>query len=107
MNMGYIMKFATDARRDIAVIAPGTRFDFSTHREFRNAYETAMATPGVRAIHVDLKDVAYLDSSALGMLLLLKEKAEVHGQSVALVNSHGTVRDILDVANFNKLFSIS
>jgi anti-anti-sigma factor len=101
------MKLTTDANRNTVVIAPGIRFDFNTHREFRNAYETALATPGVRTIHVDLKDVAYLDSSALGMLLLLKEKAEVTGQNVALVNSHGTVRDILDVANFNKLFSIS
>lgn len=101
------MKVTLDAQDTIATIAPRGRFDFNTHREFRTAYEEALSTPGVKLIHVDLKDVHYLDSSALGMLLLLKEKAAETGRTVAIVNSTGAVRQILEVANFSKLFSIS
>lgn len=101
------MKVRIDAQSSIAAIAPKGRFDFNTHREFRTAFEEAVATPGVRIVHIDLKDVDYLDSSALGMLLLIKDKAANTGHTIAIVNSHGAVRQILEVANFGKLFSIS
>jgi len=48
------------------------RFDFDSHREFREAVEAAIAEVGTQ-ISVDLGMVDYLDSSALGMLLMLKE----------------------------------
>jgi hypothetical protein len=40
------------------------------------------------------------------MLLLLKEQAEARSLPVALLNCGGTVREILDVANFGVMFSM-
>lgn len=82
------------------------RFDFNSHREFRNAYEEAIKGYKVDDVEVDLGGVDYIDSSALGMLLLFKEKAAVENKKVILVNCHGTVLQILKVANFDKLFVI-
>lgn len=45
-------------------------------------------------------------SSALGMLLMLKQRAEHKMRTIALVNCKGTVRNILEIANFNKLFTV-
>lgn len=101
------MKLSIDTQKSIVVIAPNGRFDFNTHRDFRSAYEEALATPGIRTIHVDMREVNYLDSSALGMLLLLKDKAENTGQTIEIVNSQASVRQILEIANFNKLFTIT
>ena len=53
----------------------------------------------------DLGNVAYLDSSALGMLLMLRDKAKSSGKTVCLANARG-VRQVLDIANFGKLFPI-
>lgn len=92
--------------RDTAVIRLTGRFDFSGHREFRHCYEAALQEPAVRRIDVDLKNVEYLDSSALGMLLLLKEQADARALPVALLNCGGTVKDILEVANFGVMFSM-
>lgn len=91
---------------ETAVIRLSGRFDFSGHREFRHCYEAALQEPSVRRIDVDLHAVEYLDSSALGMLLLLKEQAEARSLPVSLLNCGGTVREILDVANFDVMFSM-
>jgi anti-anti-sigma factor len=82
------------------------RFDFHAHREFRSAYEEALESAGVREIEISFKGVDYLDSSALGMLLLLREKAESSGKQVTLSGLAGTVKQVLDIANFGKLFAI-
>ena len=82
------------------------RFDFHTHRDFRSAYEQALEDSNIREIIIDLGNVDYLDSSALGMLLLLRERAESNGKSVALAKMQGTVKQVLDVANFDKIFVI-
>ena len=69
------------------------RFDFSSHQEFRNAYEKLAKTPS--RFRVDLQGTSYLDSSALGMLLLLKEKVVAANKTLALVNCRDAVKQVL------------
>ena len=88
-------------------IAMAGRFDFNSHRQFRQAYEDALQAPEVREIEIDLGNVDYLDSSALGMLLLLREKCSNVNKTLALSSCRGVVLQVLEVANFNKLFLIS
>jgi anti-anti-sigma regulatory factor len=40
------------------------------------------------------------------MLLLLREKAQAANKTVALRNCRGTVKQVLDIANFGRLFAI-
>lgn len=82
------------------------QFDFSAHRDFRQACDEILADPNVQEVLVNFDAVDYLDSSALGMLLLLKEKAASGGKSLALVNCRDTVRQVLEIACFGKIFSI-
>lgn len=82
------------------------RFDFSTHRDFREAVKEAVATGGIAEIMVDMRKVDYIDSSALGMLLLSRENAQAAGKTILLASAAGTVRDVLRIANFEKLFAI-
>lgn len=89
-----------------AVISVTGRFDFSANREFRSACGTALRSSDVSEIEVDLEKVDYLDSSALGMLLMLREQAGALRKSVALSNCHGAVKRVLDIANFARLFRI-
>ena len=55
---------------------------------------------------VDLSGAEYLDSSALGMLLLLREHAGGESSKIDITHASDEVRKVLDVANFGKLFNI-
>ncbi|WP_255991480.1 STAS domain-containing protein [Chitinolyticbacter albus] len=79
-------------------------FTFEAHRTFKEATTPALDHSAVKQIEVDFADVGYLDSAALGMLLLLNERAT--GRQVRLINVKGTVRSVLEIANFGKLFDI-
>lgn len=80
------------------------RFDFSTHQAFRDAYEHSGA--GVNHFIIDLSDATYLDSSALGMLLLLRDYAGGDSASIVIENCNSDVRKILTISNFEQLFTI-
>ncbi len=81
------------------------RFDFKLHSEFRRAYEAIQPRP-LRFV-IDLTNAEYLDSSALGMLLLLKQFAGGEAGAVVLTNVKPELAKILNVANFGKLFMVA
>lgn len=80
------------------------RFDFSSHQEFRKVYEDTAKRP--QKYIVDLKETTYLDSSALGMLLLLRDHAGGDDAAIEIVNCNDDVRKILTISNFEQLFDI-
>ncbi len=53
-----------------------------------------------------MRDATYLDSSALGMLLLLRDHAGGDAAEVRIVNCNPDVRKILTISNFEQLFEI-
>ena len=82
------------------------RFDHTLSQDFRNAYRHIPSHEGV-AFHVDLRDTEYMDSSALGMMLLLREHAKCRGGSVIIEHPSEPIDKILKVANFEQLFTIN
>ena len=90
-----------------AVMKLAGRFDFNAHREYRAALDRLAALASVDAYVVDLSEVSYLDSSALGMLLLLRDRARQQNKPVTLAGVSGSVRQVLDIANFSKMFAIT
>ena len=89
-----------------ARISMSGRFDFQVHRDFKDAYTPLLENAAVREIEVEMSKVDYLDSSALGMLMLLNERAKAANKPVALLNTSGVVSQVLEVANFSKIFNI-
>lgn len=82
------------------------QFDFNSHRDFRLACESVIANAAVKEVQIDFDKVNYLDSSALGMLLLLKEKISAANKTLVLVNCRDAVKQILEIACFGKIFTI-
>lgn len=87
------------------VIKISGRFDFSKHRELREASEKADST--IKQVIVDLRATEYVDSSALGMLLVLRDKLGGEKQKVHIVNAKPEVKKILEIASFDKLFTLA
>ena len=80
------------------------RFDFSSHQAFRDAYEGA----GGADVNykIDMSETTYLDSSALGMLLLLRDYAGVTKRTSRSSIAIRMCTKILTVSNFEQLFKI-
>ena len=80
------------------------RFDFSAHKEFRESYEGIDSSPS--SYSIDMGSANYIDSSALGMLLLLRDHAGGDHADVEIVNCNPDVKKILTISNFDQLFVI-
>lgn len=89
--------------RELTIRIQG-RFDFSAHQDFRNSYESLSQAP--EEYLVDMNETTYLDSSALGMLLLLRDHAGGDSAAIKIVNCSPDVKKILTISNFEQLFSI-
>lgn len=85
------------------VIKINGRFDFSCHSAFREAYS---GSPTGTEFVVDMAEASYMDSAALGMLLLLREHVQQQGGKVTITNCRGQTYDVLQIANFHRLFKI-
>lgn len=94
----------TRTKADAVRIRIEGTFDFSVHKEFRRAYEGSV-TQGQPVI-VDLKAVDYIDSSALGMLLMLREYLGNERAEITLEVRSPEVKNILQVSNFDRLFHV-
>lgn len=84
-------------------------FDFHVHREFQRAYQDLATAP--KTYSIDLSETSHLDSSALGMLLLLRDhcsdaEGNVAVQRLELLNANSHVANILAVSNFDQIFTI-
>lgn len=101
------MAFAKHVSPDGKLITIGVngRFDFNMHQEFRKIYE--QERPHDAHYVIDLGQAEYLDSSALGMLLLLREHAGGDQANVRIVHCRPEIRKILVTANFHQLFTIA
>ena len=101
------MNIASKQDGDKVTLVLSGRFDFSVHRDFRTGYEDALNAAGAKKIALDMAAVDYLDSSALGMLLLLNERARATNAEVSIVRCSPGVMKILEIANFSKIIKIS
>ena len=93
-----------DTEQKKLTIAIEGRFDFSAHKDFREAYEGLELSP--EAYSIDMHEANYIDSSALGMLLLLRDHAGGDNAQVEIVNCSPDVKKILTISNFDQLFTI-
>ncbi len=100
------MSITSNVSANVITITISGRFDFSCHKEFHDAYRN---TPegSKRVFVLDMSNTEYVDSSALGMMLLLREHAGSEQANVTIRGCSNDVKEILRVSNFDKLFTIS
>lgn len=82
-------------------------FSVYARRLFESTYTLLLNNSENKNIVVNLAAVDCIDSSALGMLIELREHALAKNQRVHLSNPNARVRQVLDIACFHKLFFIT
>ncbi len=100
MQIRTVINEAGQATLDLA-----GNFTFQSHREFKEATVAAIDDAKTEEVILDFGNVEYIDSAGLGMLLLLNER--IGSKKLSLINCKGTVKDVLQIANFNKIFTIN
>lgn len=121
MPTNSITSILSDDRNELTILVQG-RFDFGAHQDFREAYEKPHKAKGPHTVgtqtdlghlpthySVDLKGTTYIDSSALGMLLLMRDHAggDKAKHKIRLFNCSPDVKKILAISNFAQLFDIA
>jgi len=79
-------------------------FDYSLHQAFREAYREEIQSGVI--FRVNLERAVYMDSSALGMILLLKEHADKVEGKVIIEKPNESVSKILSIAKFEHFVTI-
>ena len=77
-------------------------FDFRLQAEFRQACHTRHYAHYV----IDLENTSYIDSSALGILMLLYRHVGENRNAVRIIHCGGAVAEILRIAHFDQFFDI-
>lgn len=80
------------------------RFDFGSRKEFKDAME--LATEAMSAIALDLEKVTFVDSSALGLLVICHQNLKSKKIPFYLVNPQTYVKQVLNLANIGKMIPL-
>ncbi len=89
---------------EIETLRLPTSFDYSFHRQFSEQYTAMLENGACREILLDFSQVEYLDSSALGMMVLLQKRAAAQQIQVRVKGARGATEEILKMANMQKIF---
>jgi anti-anti-sigma factor len=98
------MAISTSTTGEKHIIYLKGRFDFSVQADFRKAYE---GISNEQQFVIDFAQADYIDSSALGMLLIARDYAGGDNAKMELVNCGPEIKTILEISNFHKLFNIT
>ena len=98
-----ITSTVSDDGLQVAIKVNG-RFDFTAHHSFREAYSAVNAEQA--SYFIDMSETEYIDSAALGMLLLLREQAGGDNARIRISGCTPDVERILEVSRFHQLFEI-
>ena len=94
--------FINDAKTTI--IKTPNNFGFSFQQDFRKWYEAEIGKKSIFV--VDLSGTTYLDSAALGMMLVLRKQLEGSSAKIILRRPKRDVLNTLKLAMFHDLFTI-
>ena len=98
--MSVVSEHSKDGEVTVSVAG---RFDYRVYDSFKASFISIGEDS--KTVNIDLSETDYMDSSALGMLLMLREHVG-RAVNVFLVNPTPDVMRVLTIANFDKLFSI-
>ena len=79
------------------------RFTFADVGPFKEMIGHIKEAKGKRFV-IDVNAIAFIDSAAMGMLLMARDAAASEAVPLALAGAQGQVKRILDVAKFDTLF---
>lgn len=94
------MKITIEQEAHKAILRLCGRFDFAARQLFRDAYSGPLSAIHVYELQIDLSALESLDDTALGFLLILREKCSAAGKTVGIVNCPRKIKEKLQTTRF-------
>ena len=85
-------------------IRTDNKVDYNAQTDFRACYSEEKDHDITYII--DMRDTSYMDSSSLGILLLLREHVGNDRNRISICNCSRDIKNILEISNFDRLFTI-
>ncbi len=89
----------------VMTISINGRFDFNILQDFRDSYSELSGAD--TQVVVDLAQTEYIDSSALGMLLNMKNHLGSEDRAIEVKNCQPNLMKIFTIAHFDKKFKFA
>ncbi len=84
------------------------RFDYSASAEFNSILADTFSKHGEGAqVLLDCTNMDYIDSAGIGLLVMAHKKALAKGLTIAVINAKPSTKDILLLANLQKIIEVS
>lgn len=99
------MSIEVEVEDKVVTISLLGSFDIGCYEAFNDSYRPYLSQADSLFI-IDLQEATYMDSSALGMLLLLRDRTGGDKERVLIMNVGDAVMSVLKIANFDQLFHI-
>lgn len=81
------------------------KFVFSDHIEFKNIIQE-MEREDVSGMRLNLGQVEFIDSAALGLLLMAKDKSDKLSKDIVLEQPNGQVAKMFTISKFDDIFRV-
>ncbi|MDH5429929.1 MAG: STAS domain-containing protein [Nitrospirota bacterium] len=94
------------SQQGCCILEGSGRMDFKARHAFQVAMKTAQ-TSGAAHIVFDLKEVSFIDSAGLALLVLANRGCEERNVRFSLCQPQNPVKDVLELTNMGKHFPIS
>ena len=82
-------------------VALSGRFDAAQVDKSRTVFDRLTVTTPI-----DFKDLEYISSAGLGVLMATQKRLSEHGHKLRLRNVSGHIRDVFRIARFDLIFEI-
>lgn len=63
-------------------------------------------TRGIENVYIDLKQIDYVDSAGLGLLIGFKMQSKSHGANISLMDPNKNVAEVLSISRIDGIFEI-
>ena len=78
---------------------------FPDHVEFRKILDI-LNIDALKRIEIDINGATFIDSAALGILLLMRDEAKKKSIDLAILRPQGQVKRMFEISRFYDLFQI-
>lgn len=97
------------ARQEGQTVIASIRGEIDLHNspELRTELLDILMKTSAGKLVLDLKQVPYMDSSAIAVLVELLQKLRRKGGKIVLMNLHPRVRGLLEIARLNTIFILA
>lgn len=98
------MKIAQERKDDQLKLALEGRLDTTTTPALEEVINSQL--DGVKDLVYDMKDLEYISSAGLRMLLASQKKMAAQGGSMVLINVQEQVREVLEITGFLDILTV-